>query len=138
LLLLLLALPAAAQTTGVAPHRFQRPYGADPLDQEKARVYQDQLRREVPRGLSPDPSEAARERELRRELDRVDRVLRRRPRPEPPERAREPDLGPVVSSGGHPQPTQAEIEEKLRDRRQRVADQLDLRPVYDLFGERLQ
>jgi hypothetical protein len=139
LALLLLATPAVGQPTGLAPYRYATPYGASPLDQEKARVYQDQLRHDVPREPPPDATAAARERELRQELDRVDRLLER---PPPPAAAvsekRAPDLGPVTASGGHPQPTPAEIKEKQRQQRLEAPPPAPMKPIYDLFGERLQ
>jgi hypothetical protein len=143
LALLLLAAPAAAQPTGLAPYRYATPYGTSPLDQEKARVYQDQLRRDLPRDAPADATEAARERDIRRELDRVDRLIERQP-PVAPSVATEnpvPERGPVTASGGHRQPTQAEIEEKEKEegaQQPKAPPRSSLAPVYDLFGEKLQ
>jgi hypothetical protein len=136
---LLLAASASAQPSGIAPYRYDPPYGTAPLDQEKARVYQDQLRHDLPREPPADASEAARRQELRQELDRVDRLLQRRPPLERAETPRPPPPGPVTGSGGRPQPTQAEIDEKLATKGPREAPPpAPVRPVYDLFGERLQ
>jgi hypothetical protein len=136
---LVLAAPASAQPSGIAPYRYDPPYGASPLDREKARVYQDQLRHDIPREPATDATTAARQRELLQERDRVDRLLQSPPPPPPVTFARPPEeRGPVTSSGGHPQPTPAEIEERRRRQERRGSPAVPLRPVYDLFGERLQ
>jgi hypothetical protein len=137
-LALIVAAPASAQPSGIAPYRYDPPYGASPLDREKARVYQDQLRHDIPREPATDATAAARQRELLQERDRIDRLLQNPPPPPvtfapPPE-----ERGPVTSSGGHPQPTPREIEERQRRQRQEAPPPVPLRPVYDLFGERLQ
>jgi hypothetical protein len=139
-LLLLLAAPAAAQPTGLAPYRYATPYGTSPLDQEKARVYQDQLRHDLPRDPPADATRAARGRELSQELDRVDHLLERRTPPAPTVSGENPtpERGPVTASGGHAQPTPAEIEERERAQRQKPPPPAPLKPVYDLFGQRLQ
>ena len=79
------------------------------------------------------------QRELTRELFRMDRVLEAPPPPPPPRPEPTRDLGPVVSSGGHPQPTPAEIERRMAERQKRAERAgVELRPVFDLFGERIQ
>jgi len=116
------------------------PYGTSPLDEEKGRVYQDQLRRDLPQRAPADATDAARQRDIRRELDRVDRILEAPP-PAPPVRGepREPSLGPVIGSGGRAQPTPAQIEERLRERPDAAPPPPPpTKPVYDLFGTRIQ
>jgi hypothetical protein len=140
--LLLLATPAAAQSTGLAPYRFNPPTGNAPLDQEKQRVYQDQLRQALPPTAPPPPNAtgAARQQEQRQELDRIGR-LRQSPPPPPPVTFAPPpqERGPVTSSGGHPQPTPAEIEEREKERQRRQQQPpAPTKPVYDLFGDRIQ
>jgi hypothetical protein len=145
--LLLLPAAAAAQPTGLAPYRFATPYGTSPLDQEKARVYQDQLRRDLPRTPPSDATEAARDRDMRSELDRVDRVLERQPPLTPSVGAENPvpERGPVTASGGHRQPTPAEVQDKEQEKgkeqpeqQRKPSQQQQLAPVYDLFGQKLQ
>ena len=79
---------------------------------------------------------------MRSELDRVDRVLERQPPLTPSVGAENPvpERGPVTSSGGHRQPTPAEIKEKEQEQpqQQRKPSQQPLAPVYDLFGQKLQ
>jgi hypothetical protein len=97
----------------------------------------------VPRSLSPNPTEAAKDQEFRRELDRMNHLLDEPP-PRPPRPSAVPEQpvpgpGPVTSSGGHPQPTPAEIEERQRQLgRGPPAPQRPVTPVYDLFGQRIQ
>lgn len=141
-----------------APFRFSSPSDrpVSGLDAEKGRSYQDQLRgqlrNEERHQIDRNAEGAARLRETRRELDRMDNVLRPGPVTSPPpavERHIPPsnrgplgDNGPVVASGGHPQPTPAEIEEREKQRRQfdreRKAVGIELGPVYDLYGNRIQ
>jgi hypothetical protein len=140
-----------------APYRFSSPTDrpASGLDEEKARLYRDdlrgQLRREETRQIDRTARGAERLRETRRELERMNNVLNE-PRPVPPPRAQPEaripggvggvfgDLGPETSSGGHPQPTPEEIREREAARQGRLKrnGDLGLNPVYDLYGQRIQ
>ena len=155
-----LAAPAAAGTLERrvdAPYRFSSPTDrpASGLDEEKARVYRDdlrnQLRREEMHDIGRTAPGAERLRETRRELERMNNTLNE-PRPMPPpaaqREARFPgqrggvfgDSGPETASGGHPQPTPEEIRQREAARQNRLKqnEALGLNPVYDLYGERIQ
>jgi hypothetical protein len=152
---LLLPVSAGAADRGRtvdAPFRFtppdDRPSG---LDAEKARSYREglrnQLRVEEQRDIGRTATGSQRLEETRRELDRMNRVLQNEPSPPralpaPAENAPQPAGSSPISGGARHQPTPAEIEERQaeigrRDKARREAG-LGLRPVFDLYGERLQ
>jgi hypothetical protein len=151
-LLLALAGTAAAepQRNVIALYRFEsvpvnRPSG---LDEQKARAYREDLRGQLrDQEMRQIDRSAAGQRKLletRRELNRMDNVLNAplRPAPPPP-----PAIGnlPVEDrssferSGCHPQLTPEEIKRRLAERKPQEEPPLpELRPVYDLFGNRIE
>jgi hypothetical protein len=164
LLAVLLASAPAAFAADVgrrvdAPYRFLPPDDrpTSPLDQEKARVYRDQLRDQLRSDqlnqIDRSASGTARLNETRRELNRMDNMLNTptsppslprtqssQPLPVPNQNPLALDsLGPVLSGGGRHQPTPDEIKEReaARAEQQRKAG-VDVKPVYDLFGQRIQ
>jgi hypothetical protein len=159
---LLLAASASAQTVGrrvEAPFRFRPPDDrpASGLDEQKALMYRDQLRSQQREQQSRDIGRTAagseRLRETQTELDRMDRILNNpsaraaqgrslssTPLPVPNQNPLDLEtLGPV-SGGARHQPTADEIKEReaARAERERKLPAPDLRPVFDLYGQRLQ
>jgi hypothetical protein len=151
-LVLALAGTAAAepQRNIIAPYRFEpapinRPSG---LDEEKARGYREELRGQLrDQEMRHIDRSALGERKLletRRELYRMDNVLNAPPRPAPPPapaigNLSVEDRSSFERSGGHPQPTPEEIKRRLAERKPQEEPPLpELRPVYDLFGNRIQ
>src|SRR5262249_24607109 len=141
-----------------APYRFLAPDDrpTSPLDQEKARVYRDQLRDQLRNDqvnqIDRSASGTARLNETRRELNRMDNMLNTpttppslgqtqsaQPLPVPNQNPLALEsLGPV-SGGVRHQPTQEEVKEReaARTEQQRRLG-IDVKPVYDLFGQRIQ
>jgi hypothetical protein len=152
LLLLAVAGSAAAdpRRNVIAPYRFEpaplnRPSG---LDEEKARGYREELRGQLrdqeTRHIDRSALGSRKLMETRGELNRMDSVLNAPPRPAPPPA---PALGTLSvedrssfeRSGGHAQPTPEEVKRRLAERKGPEEPPLpELRPVYDLFGNRIQ
>jgi hypothetical protein len=144
------AAAADVQRNVIAPYRFEpapvnRPSG---LDEEKARGYREelrgQLREQETKRIDRDALGARDLMDTRRELNRMDRVLNAPPRPAPPPA---PAVGTLSAedratyerSGGHSQPTPEEIKQRQAERKTKEEPALpELRPVYDLFGNRIQ
>jgi hypothetical protein len=138
----------------IAPFRFEgeRDRPTSPLDEEKARSYREELRGQLrdqeTRDIGRSATGAARLFETRRELGRMDSLLNSPPRPAPPMVAPSRDDSLSVDdrrsferSGGHPQPTPGMIEEREAARRNQPREPgtiPELRPVYDLYGNRIQ
>ena len=134
----------------IAPYRFEpapvnRPSG---LDEEKARGYREELRGQLrdqeTRRIDRSALGSRKLMDTRHELNRMDSVLNAPPRPAPPPAPALGDLSiddrsSFERSGGHPQPTPEEIKQRLAERKEKAPQpELDLRPVYDLFGNRIQ
>jgi hypothetical protein len=150
------ALPAAAQRNVIAPYRFRPPddHAVSPLDQQKALLYQNQLQNQLRveqlHQIDRTAEGSRRLHATQHELNRVQGVLQPTP-PAPPQRPSVSTFippndrgpigydGPVVASGGHPQPTPAEIKER-EAKLKRPPDRapLELPPVYDLYGQRIE
>jgi hypothetical protein len=124
-----IAPPAAADVLGpsvVKPYLFNPPDRPDnPLDQQKALIYRDQLRTQQRdlelRGAERRPLGADRLRETRRELFRMDNIINNRPPVEtqitpPIPQPRVPAMVGVTGGGGRPQPTPAEVERRRAER----------------------
>jgi hypothetical protein len=143
---------AEPQRNVIAPYRFEpapinRPSG---LDEEKARGYREELRgqlRDQETHRIDRSALGARDlMETRRELQRMDNILNSPPRPFPPPvpptgSLSVEDRSTFERSGGHPQPTPGMIEEREAARRNQPREPgtiPELRPVYDLYGNRIQ